>query len=204
MIHPAIKTMEGFIQRFKRRSIFGPAQRFSDVDFLRLIWLLGRRTGRLRLAQALGIGEGSMRTMLVRLQKQGVALSAPQGWKLTEAGFTLLKQLQKRVKAARWVAPNYLSFNKPAFCLQLCSARAGSMAERDEAVKAGALGATVLSFNRGFFISGAGEAERDARYAAALKRLAKEFEMRDSDALVLCYGDNAERGAWAVAARMLQ
>lgn len=201
MIHPAIKNMEGFIQRFKRRSIFGPAQRFSDVDFLRLLWLLERRTGRARLAAALGIGEGSVRTMLARLRRQGVALSAPQGWKLTEAGFELLKRVQRRVKAAKWVAPNYLTFGKPAFCLQLGNARAAGMSERDEAVKAGAHGATIVSFGKEPSVSGV---EQDARLAAALALLAREFETKKGDALVLCYGGNSERGAWAVAVRMLQ
>jgi len=189
------------------RKRYGPAPRFTSPDIVRLLWRLERRTGRARLAASLGVGEGSTRTMLQGLSSRGLADSAPMGHKLTRKGFACLRRIKARAAGVKRVRPSELTLGLPALALR---ARGPGKAlrpvqMRDEAVKMGATGCTVLRFEGGRLVIPPFHAPTHRRYAEQLAALEKAFPMSEGDVLVIAYGGGEvamERALWQVFSKL--
>ncbi len=186
---------------------FGPRPAFAEVDVLRALWLLSARpAGRKALADALSLGEGSMRSLLQFFSRRRLVSSSPMGCSLTAHGAKWKESLEKEVRSVGWMEASVLSFNLPAFalCVKSAAPKLGKgIEQRDAAVREGAFGATVLSCAGGRLVF-PGTSEGVEKALAA--RLAGLTMAQKGDALVLSYASNkaaAERGAWAAALTLL-
>ncbi|BAJ50370.1 conserved hypothetical protein [Candidatus Caldarchaeum subterraneum] len=129
----------------------GPSPTFTEPQLVYLIFLIGSEPyiGRKRLKELLQLGEGSVRTMVSRLMKRGLAVSTRGGVALTEKGEEVYERLKKLVSPLRkisfkmpWEAPaNYGLVVKG-----LAERISTGLEERDEAVRHGASAAMVLTF----------------------------------------------------------
>lgn len=128
----------------------GPLPRFTEIQTqmaLKLVEKYGR-IGRKRLVEKLGIGEGSMRTILEKLESRGLVASSRGGHTLTKKGQKFL-----------YSVPNFVHVDAGDLTVgkfdvaTVVSGAAGKVKngveQRDEAIKAGADGATVLIFRKG-------------------------------------------------------
>jgi len=194
--------MRRFIQGLLlRRKKFGPAPRFAPEDAVRALWRLEKRTGRAALARSLGIGEGTVRTVIDSMSAKGLVDSAPMGHKLTAKGFALLSNLKENVLALKGVPASRLTFGFTALAMHLrgLHARLDSLALRDEMVRSGLAGCTVLRFEGGRLIIPPFHAPTHSRYASELESLSRLFELREGDIVLIGYGGNRagiERGLW--------
>ncbi len=191
MIHPI---------RFAK-SAYGPKPSFAECDFARFLWLLreGKRASREKIAASLQIGEGSVRTIIRELKLTGLIEVRRRGCALTRKGRGALRELE--VRDARFVPATELSYNKKAFAIVFssCESAANGFAWRDEAVKAGANGATMLSLKQGKFILPIKEYR--VRHEDE-KKILSALKTEDGDAVVLAYAESrlaSERGAWTAA-----
>lgn len=191
----ALKLIEGM-----RKKKFGPYPSFSNIDVLRAIWKLDVRKGRGRLSAELGIGEWSARTILRLLKKKGFVDATPMGYKLTKEGFKLLRELRESAVGMSFLAPSLLTAGKGSVGMLVRGEKPPSVLEvRDEAVRVGANGITLLSFKSGkFYFIDSGD-ELQSNYLPALRGINDKFKFQNGDMLLLCFGDDGqklERAAW--------
>ncbi|NYZ79215.1 hypothetical protein H0N99_03640 [Candidatus Micrarchaeota archaeon] len=192
----ALKLVEGM-----RKRKFGPYPSFSPLDVLRAIWKLDVRKGRGRLSKELGIGEWSTRTILRFLGKGGFVDATPMGYKLTREGFKLLRELRESVIGMNSLLPSFLTADKRSVGMLVRGEKPSSVLDvRDEAVRIGASGITLLSFKGGkFYFVDSGD-ELQSNYLPSLKEINDKFKFQNGDMLLLCFGDDEkklDRAAWA-------
>jgi DNA-binding PadR family transcriptional regulator len=177
----------------------GPLPRFAEVhvrETLNLIEKYGR-AGRKQLAEKLGIGEGSMRTILDTLKKHGLITSSRGGHALTAKGRRYLGRPLEFVR----VDAGDLTVGEidVATVVRGAAARVKKgIEQRDAAIKVGADGATVLVFKRGKLQFPDGFTKVNVK----LEKLIKIFRPREGDVIIIGTGGDAvkaEAGARAAA-----
>ncbi|MEA1904443.1 MAG: DUF4443 domain-containing protein [Candidatus Hadarchaeota archaeon] len=132
-------------------SAVGPLPRFAEAQVERALELIAEREsmGRKRLAEELGVGEGSVRTILNRLKREGLITSSRTGHALTPKGHRKL-----RMKIEKFVQIDAGDLTVGEVDISTIVRGAASrvkrgIEQRDEAIKAGADGVTVFVFRRG-------------------------------------------------------
>jgi Mn-dependent DtxR family transcriptional regulator len=144
--------------RYKKKEMYvvrrqkGPLPRFAETHLQMALDLIAARgrVGRKHLAEKLDIGEGSMRAILNRLKKRGLITSSRGGHSLTTKGKRVLGKPFRFVR----VDAGSLTVGKVDVATIVRGAAEKikrGIEQRDEAIKAGADGATVLVFKRGGF-----------------------------------------------------
>lgn len=178
----------------------GPLPRFAEIHVRMALDLIAKhgRVGRKELMEELGVGEGSMRTILNQLKKRGLITSSRGGHVLTAKG---RRSLGKPLKFAQIDVGDLTvgKVNVAALARGAATKVKRGIEQRDEAIKAGARGATVLVFKRGklrfpdgFFNVG----KRDSEI------IIKTFKPSEGDVIVIGAANDvnkAEAGARAAA-----
>ncbi|MEM4574173.1 MAG: DUF4443 domain-containing protein [Candidatus Caldarchaeum sp.] len=142
--------MESIRKLLFTRQVKGPSPAFTGIQLLYLIFLVGSEPfiGRKRLTQLLGLGEGSVRTMLSRLSRLGYAKSTRSGIVLTDNGKQLHEKLTLIVKSLKKVdfeMPWEAAVNYGVLLRGVADNVSTGVEERDEAVRHGALAAMILA-----------------------------------------------------------
>ncbi|HXZ23889.1 MAG TPA: DUF4443 domain-containing protein, partial [Methanomassiliicoccales archaeon] len=130
---------------------YGPLHRFADYHVYRTLLALadGRRRGRKQLAEAVGLGEGSMRTIVEYLRDKGQIDVKQTGIKISSRGAEFVKQMP--VKLER-LEPSSISLGTRNVAVQVKgkAKKIGlGIEQRDAAIKAGADGATTIVVSGG-------------------------------------------------------
>ncbi|MCJ7720564.1 MAG: DUF4443 domain-containing protein [Candidatus Hadarchaeum sp.] len=181
-------------------SAVGPLPRFAEVHVRRALELIAehKTIGRKQLAKKLGVGEGSMRTILNQLKKQSLITSSRGGHALTAKGRRSLGKPLEYVQ----VDAGDLTVGEVDVATVVRGAAAKvkrGIEQRDEAIKAGADGATVLIFKAGKLQFPDGFAKTDAK---KVEKLIEALRPRDGDVIIIGTGRDAataEAGARAAA-----
>lgn len=153
--------------------------------------------GRKQLAEKLGVGEGSMRTILNTLKKQSLITSSRGGHALTTKGKNFLGKPLEFVR----VDASDLTVGEVDVATIVRGAAAKvkkGIEQRDEAIKAGADGATVLVFKAGRLQFPDGFTEVNLKF----EKLIETFRPREGDVVIIGTGRDAvkaEAGARAAA-----
>ena len=184
-------------------SQFGPAPRFARFHVWKALWVIGRSgpLGRQRLTGVLGLGEGSVRTIVNFLTARGLVRTDEAGMRLTAKG-------EREVEAAGF---SMATVNARGLVVGECDVAVlvrgkaelvrDGLRQRDEAVKAGAAGATTLVFRNGRLLMPP-ETDMDTGYPQLARQVRAAFELREGDVIVIgSAGDlrAAEDGAMAAA-----
>jgi DNA-binding transcriptional regulator LsrR (DeoR family) len=186
---------------------YGPIHRFGDHHVYRALSFLsdGRRRGRRSLAEGIGIGEGSIRTILEFLRDKGFVDIKQTGIQITKGGRYFLEGIPIEVKR---IPPSDSSLCDKNVAVRIRSSMnmvGSGIQQRDAAIKAGAEGATTILFTNGslmvppdYFLD-----ENQPEYASILRR---SFELKQGDVVVIGTAnewDDAENGAIAAALDLL-
>jgi predicted transcriptional regulator len=105
--------------------------------------------GRGRLARAIVLGEGAVRTLLRHLEHQGLIKTSKAGIALTEKGRGISSELQSETSNAVEVPRSSItvgSYNIAILVKNGARAIKGGIEQRDAAIAIGAQGATTLIF----------------------------------------------------------
>lgn len=172
---------------------------FIKAHLRRALELIGELgpIGRERLSSELEIGEGSTRTILDRLRKDGLVRSTSRGQVLTLKG---RNELEKEPRKFLQLNAGRLTVGKVdvATIVKDASERiVNGIKQRDEAIKVGADGATVLIFEDDKFRIPRLEMELRPNIGDYLKR---NFEISDGDVVIIGTAEDrelAEKGALA-------
>ena len=130
---------------------YGPMFRFTDASVYWALYVLsdGKRMGRKRLSEEIGVGEGSMRRILNTLKEWEMILIKQTGITITRNGLEFLEKTPIRVielNAGSLVLGEYTQ----AILVKGVAEKVGNgLKQRDAGIRAGSLGCTTLVIRDG-------------------------------------------------------
>lgn len=130
---------------------FGPMFRFSDANIYWALHLLsdGRRIGRKKLAEMVGVGEGSMRRIIDTLRDWNFVSVKQTGITITKTGQTFLNQIPVRVVNVELSESTVGEYSQSILVLGVSDKVYNGMQQRDAGIKVGATGCTTVVIRDG-------------------------------------------------------
>lgn len=189
----------------------GPQPSFQSFQLLEALLVIRREgpIGRKRLAEALGLGEGAVRTLIQRLRSGSlVTVVGRDGCALSRKGEELVSELEA---ALRDVGPirSRLPWSYPANYAVIVRAAAQRVSrgldQRDEAIRAGAKALLILTYRDGRLLM-PGVSDLSAERPEFAQQLVGELRPGEGDVILIAGGDTeheARRGALAAAQTLL-
>ena len=189
------------------RPKYGPLHRFTDYHVYKTLSLLtdGRRKGRKMMADRIGVGEGSMRTIVDYLRDEGLVDVKQTGVKITKMGNEFISKLPLQVYSID--APE-ISLGKHSVAVQVkgvSSKITSGMEQRDQAIKAGADGATTVVV-KGDRLTVPDDFDLDKGHPETAWAIRRLFDLSDGDVIIIGTSTDpqrAEEGAMAAAFELL-
>lgn len=189
----------------------GPTPSFNILDVIRLLRLLAKSDGigRGKISEKLGLGEGTVRTILKKLSKNGIITISRSGCSLTPKGKKIWMSIEEVMPKIIEIGRNELTLapKSVAILVKGCADRVKSgMEQRDAAVFSGAKGAVTIIYkdNKLIIPSVSMDLERD--YPLAFKDIMYSIKPSEGDVIIISSGDSlkeAEYGALAAAWTLL-
>ncbi|MEM0449548.1 MAG: DUF2111 domain-containing protein [Methanomassiliicoccales archaeon] len=179
----------------------GPTPKFSLYHIWKTYQIIDTQgpIGRKALAEILQIGEGSTRTILDKMIREGSVENTKRGAVLTERG---RKRLESSGILTHPIEIDGITIGKHN-CAVLVKGGADRIKlgceQRDEAVRAGAVGATTLIVKEGKVVFPGDDDLPDQEIVSPLKRI---FDLEDGDAIIIGSAfsyEIAEKGAVSAA-----
>jgi hypothetical protein len=188
-------------------SRYGPMHRFSDFHVYNALAFIsdGRRKGRKNIAEAIGVGEGSMRTILEFLRDHDLVDIKQTGVVITKRGLEFLNSFHLQVGL---VTRSDFSIGQITVAVLIKDKadriRIG-VEQRDAAVKAGAEGATTIVVHKGdlWILPDYNLETNSPEFASELRGI---FELHERDVIIIGTGQSyrqAEDGALSAAFDLL-
>ena len=170
---------------------FGPMFRFNDAN---VYWALhsrsdGRRMGRKRLADEVGVGEGSMRRIIDTLKEWDFINIKQTGITITKAGLSFLEQIP--IKPVDIFVEGSVAGACQQGVLVLGGAEkvVNGMEQRDAGIKVGADGCTTIVIRDGVLMIPP-DWNMDEKTPELAYKIRKEIGLTQSDALIIGGGEN--------------
>jgi len=178
------------------------------VDTLRALFILESKSmGRKTLSNKLGVGEGYIRKIIRKLEERKYIRTSRMGTSLSEKGRELLNELRNVIRPLGRIQ---LADYKGAFGIVVRKAAdkvVKGLEERDEAIRYGAAGAMILTYQNDKLCFPSLDCVTD-KYPEIDSSIRKAAgELHDDDVVIVAWGDNeidSERGAYAAGLLLLE
>ena len=130
---------------------FGPMFRFSDANIYWALHVLsdGKRVGRKKLSDLVGIGEGSMRRIVDTLKDWGLITVKQTGITINKSGVSFLNQIPVRVVDVNLGESAVGEFTQGVIVMGVSDQIHNGMQQRDAGIKVGATGCTTVVIRDG-------------------------------------------------------
>lgn len=170
---------------------YGPMFRFTDASVYWALHVLsdGKRMGRKRLSEEIGVGEGSMRRILNTLKEWEMISIKQTGITITRYGVEFLEKTPLRVidlNAGTLVLGDYTQ----AILVKGVAEKVGNgLRQRDAGIRAGSLGCTTLIIDKGRILLPPDWSidDNDPVLAAGIHAIS---EVSDGDAIIIGGADD--------------
>ncbi|MFB6241359.1 MAG: DUF4443 domain-containing protein [Candidatus Nanosalina sp.] len=171
------------------------------------IYFLGREEiGRRRLSQRLGLTESRTRTMLEHLRVEGYVEAGETMELTTTSGEKIFKEVDEKIREIREVDLENISMRGENIAALMREVEIDSSIKiRDEAVRGGARGMTILTYEDGFNFPEEQKPDTE-KINAELEYLEERFEAEDGDKLLISSAEeleDAKSGLWSAVAAVL-
>lgn len=175
----------------------GNIPNFTKIDVLRCFLRFNENIGRQELAKELGLGEGTIRTILDILKSKKLLDSTKKGHFLSKRGNEILSKIYEVISMPKNVTIQnlYPNLKKIGILIRNMPNLKELYKLRDIAVKNHADGALILNFKDKLYVL-------ESDYKQDYRELEKYFDFKNNDALVIAFSNEkryAENGALAVA-----
>ncbi|MFP4170140.1 MAG: DUF2111 domain-containing protein [Methanomassiliicoccales archaeon] len=175
----------------------GPTPKFSDYHIWKAYDIIDNKgpVGRKALSSLLGVGEGSVRTILDKMMREGSVRTTRKGATLTDTGRRNFEDFDIEVDQVDMGSLTISAFDCAVLVKGMAHLVAMGCDQRDEAVRAGAEGATTLICQEGKLCF-PGETNEPAPEHA--KVLEERFDIEENDVVIIGSAldyESAERGA---------
>jgi hypothetical protein len=186
---------------------YGPMHRFSDYHVYRVLSILSdrKRRGRKQLAGLVGIGEGSIRTILAWMRDREMISVRQTGVRITNAGLDFFSSLPIKVKD---IGSSDIAIGGCCVAVLLRGRRrdvGSGIEQRDAAIKAGADGATTMVVKGGRLMVPT-DYDLDAERPALASSIRSLFDLKEGDMIIIGSAGSrqaAEEGALAAALELV-
>ena len=184
---------------------FGPMFRFNDANVYWSLHLLsdGRRMGRKRLADEVGVGEGSMRRIIDTLKEWDFINIKQTGITITKAGLSFLDQLPLRPVNIFVEGSVAGAYQQGVLVLGGADKVVNGMEQRDAGIKVGADGCTTIVIRDGILMIPP-DWNMDDKTPELAYKIRKEIGMTQSDALIIGGGETQALATEAAITAALQ
>lgn len=169
---------------------FGPMFRFNDANVYWSLYVLsdGRRMGRKRLAEEVGVGEGSMRRILDTLKEWDFIMIKQTGITITKAGISFLDQIPIRPVDIYVEGSVVGEFQQGVLVFNGAEKVNNGMEQRDAGIKVGATGCTTIVIRDGALMIPP-DWNMDEQTPDLAYKIRKDIGMTQSDALIIGGGN---------------
>ena len=200
------------IERVTRKIAPGPAPAFNEAHVVKALEMIDKyqTVGRIKLSKEMGLGEGTTRTLLKHLKKEGVTQSSRSGISFSEEGKKLFSDLRSQLREGIDVPSSPLTvgaFNIAVLVRNAAQAIGSGMEQRDAAIKSGALGATTLIFSSNKLELPQEEENLCESMPELHNKLVTQLNPKENDVIIVGSGENrdsAEIGAKMAAIKLLK
>lgn len=146
-MHNVVKLLDKVSQRYypSRMLTFEPAHIFKVLQLIDS----NTKASRAILVEEIGLGEGSIKTLVKHLKMHNLIETSKAGMKLTSKGKTLFSKINDAIPAETNIQECAITvgkFNHAILVKGLAKEVGSGIEQRDAAIKIGALGATTLVF----------------------------------------------------------
>ncbi|MBC7126765.1 MAG: DUF4443 domain-containing protein [Candidatus Methanosuratincola petrocarbonis] len=184
----------------------GPAAAYTPVHVIKALLIIesSKSVGRVMLSRVLGIGEGSVRTIIKRLQQQSlISIDSIGGCALTPVGREVLGQIKKGMVSSGSIDLSGMGVTYPSFALQVnLDVSAHSVLKlRDVAIRWGAEGAIVFHFSGGRIVVPSITDDLSQTSPSTHYELMSRFRLQDGDYVLAAFSHDvasAEMSALAI------
>lgn len=133
---------------------YGPMFRFTDANVYWALYILssGKRMGRKRLADEIGVGEGSMRRILETLREWEMIQIKQSGITITRSGLGFLSEIPLKVIDVDLGDSIVGDYSQSVLVFNVADKIQNGMQQRDAGIRVGATGCTTLVIRDGNLI----------------------------------------------------
>jgi len=169
---------------------FGPMFRFSDANIYWALHLLSdcRRVGRKKLAEMVGIGEGSMRRIIDTLKEWDFVTVKQTGITITKTGHAFLSKIPIKVVDVDLGESTVGEFSQSVLVLGVSDKIYNGMQQRDAGIKVGATGCTTVVIRDGVLLIPP-DWNIDERNPVLAQSIRKETGITQSDVIIVGSAD---------------
>ena len=152
-MHTYVKTLQKVANRYAPSRVlsFGMVHVFKTLQLIQENGHVSRET----LCEDLGLGEGTIKTLLRHLRMQNLIESTNAGTKMTKKGNSFFSELLSSIPSETSLSKCAITlgkFNYAVLVKQMSSMIKDGIAQRDAAIRMGAFGATTLLFKDNKFL----------------------------------------------------
>lgn len=170
---------------------YGPMFRFTDASVYWALYVLsdGKRMGRKRLSEEIGVGEGSMRRIIETLRERDMISIKQTGITITKTGLAYLEELPIVVVDVKLGDSIVGEFSRSVIVRGVADKIQNGMQQRDAGIKVGASGCTTVVMREGdLFIPPDWNLDKERPDIA--KEIRDKTMMTEKDVLIVGSGDN--------------
>lgn len=185
--------------------IGGPMGRFSDSDVFFLLDRLrdGEHIGRIRIAEYIGIGEGSIRSLLALLDEKRMISITKAGVRITDTGKELLDGLG--IRSVDIFIPGYVlgAFQQGVIVKGAANKVFNGIEQRNCGIRAGGDGCTTWAME-GDVLNMLPDWNVDMENPELAKTIREKTDMKDGDVLIIGGGQSRHLAMMAAGAASLE
>ena len=195
-----------FIEDLASKKAPGPATTFSMFHIYLALELMSQKPiGRNKIAQKMGVGEGAIRTIINRLRDANLIVTAKEGCRLTEKGWTMWEKFEgffpQRIEVEQ-TELTHSPFNY-AFLIKNSGHKISSgIEQRDAAIMGGAKRAIAIVCKRGHLVIDSVSGNIETEFPEAASKILRNLKPDENDVIIVAGADTsirAKRGAFAAA-----
>ena len=195
-MHQYVKMLENISGRYAPSRVLS----FDIVHVFKALQLMENRghVSRDLLCQELGLGEGTIKTLLKHLKMHDMIKSTNAGTKMTSKATTIFSELLSYIPIEANLPKCSIAlgkFNYVVLLKQFSFAIKSGIEQRDSAIKMGALGATTMLFKDGKFVMPGSNYESLKKEPYIHRLLIERLKPEENDVIIIGSDDMSERTA---------
>lgn len=170
---------------------YGPMFRFSDSNVYWALYLLSnrKRMGRKKLADSIGVGEGSMRRIIDTLREWEMITIKQTGITITKSGTGFLNELPMKVVDIDLGDSVVGKHQQGVIVMGVANKIGNGMQQRDAGIRAGAEGCTTIVLRDGVLMIPP-DWDIDKENPALASKIRNEIGITPDDVIIVGSSDN--------------
>jgi len=169
---------------------------FNRLDVIRCFLFIQKKISRLNLVKELGLGEGTVRTILNILKKNKLIDSTKEGHSYTKKGKEVLKKINESIGELKKISLRiYPKTKKASLLIRDNKKKIENYILRDIAVKNGADGALILEYKNRLSLP-------EFKSIEDFKEIENIYSLKNNDIVVVSFASDyriAQNGCLAIA-----